>query len=148
LIRPLENVYNILQQRFGTWQVPWGDINRLQRTSGQISAAFYDSLPSLPIPHTAAFWGMLPSFNSTYFPGTKKRYGFHGNSFVCAVSFGKKVRAKSLLAGGNASNPSDPHFADQLAAYANGQFKEVLFYREDVAKHAVKTYHPGEQIKK
>jgi hypothetical protein len=29
----------------------------------------------------------------------KKRYGNSGNSFVCAVEFGDKVKAKSLLAG-------------------------------------------------
>jgi hypothetical protein len=28
--------------------------------------------------------------------------------------------------------------------YTKGKFKEVLFYREDVVKHAEKTYHPGE----
>jgi acyl-homoserine-lactone acylase len=148
LVRPLIAVQNTLLQRFGSWQIPWGDINRLQRTNGQIQQQFNDSLPSLPVAYAAAIWGMLPSFNSNYFPGTKKRYGFHGNSFVCAVEFGKKIRAKSILTGGNASNPTDPHFADQLAAYANGQFKDVLFYREDVVRHAVKTYRPGEQIKK
>ena len=28
--------------------------------------------------------------------------------------------------------------------YARGQFKEVLYYREDVEKNAEKTYHPGQ----
>jgi hypothetical protein len=28
--------------------------------------------------------------------------------------------------------------------YTKGQFKEVLFYKDDVMKHADKTYHPGE----
>jgi hypothetical protein len=28
--------------------------------------------------------------------------------------------------------------------YSKGIFKEVLFYKEDVLKHAEKTYHPGE----
>jgi len=29
--------------------------------------------------------------------------------------------------------------------YSKGQFKDVLFYKEDVMKHAEKTYHPGEK---
>jgi hypothetical protein len=29
--------------------------------------------------------------------------------------------------------------------YTRGQFKDVLFYREDVEKHAEKTYHPGDK---
>jgi hypothetical protein len=41
--------------------------------------------------------GSLPAYN--YQNGSKKRYGSNGNSFVCAVEFGPKVKAKSLLAG-------------------------------------------------
>ena len=82
-------------------------------------------------------------FKSNYF-NTKKRYGTTGNSFVCAVEFGKKVIAKSLLAGGNSGDKSSRHFDDQSQMYQNGQFKNVLFYREDVEKNAEKTYHPGE----
>ena len=89
------------------------------------------------------YWGQLPSFKSQLFPGTKKRYGIGGNSFVCAVEFGKRIKAKSLLAGGQSGNPASKHFNDQLEMYTKGQFKEVLFYKEDVLKHAEKTYHPG-----
>ncbi len=28
--------------------------------------------------------------------------------------------------------------------YRKGQFKDVLFYKDDVQKNAEKTYHPGE----
>nr|WP_315818887.1 penicillin acylase family protein [Paraflavitalea speifideiaquila] len=74
----------------------------------------------------------------------QKRYGYNGNSFICAVEFGKTVKAKSLLAGGNSSDPNSPHFADQADRYTKGQFKDVLFYKADVLKHAEKTYHPGQ----
>jgi acyl-homoserine-lactone acylase len=78
------------------------------------------------------------------YPGTKLRYGYNGNSFICAVEFGKKIKAKSLLAGGNSGDINSTHFNDQAVMYTKGQFKEVLFYKEDVVKHAEKTYHPGE----
>ena len=81
---------------------------------------------------------------SSYLNGTKKRYGYNGNSFVCAVEFGLKVKAKSLLAGGNSGDPKSKHFTDQAKMYQKGQFKEVLFYKEDVEKMAERTYHPGE----
>ena len=87
---------------------------------------------------------MLPSYNSRYVGDSKKRYGVHGNSFVCAVEFGKKIKAKSLLAGGESGDPSSPHFTDQLEMYAKGKFKDVLFYKEDVMQHVEKQYHPGE----
>jgi hypothetical protein len=28
--------------------------------------------------------------------------------------------------------------------YSKGEFKDVLFYKDDVMKHVEKTYHPGE----
>jgi acyl-homoserine-lactone acylase len=89
-------------------------------------------------------WGCLPSYNSRYYPNTKKRYGIGGNSFVCAVEFGPKIKAKSLLAGGENNNSNSKHFNDQLTRYTKGQFKDVLFYKEDVLKNAERTYHPGE----
>ena len=87
---------------------------------------------------------MLPSYSSRYFPGTKKRYGVNGNSFICAVEFGKRIKATSLLAGGQSGDPKSPHFNDQALMYTQGKFKDVLFYKEDVLKNAEKTYHPGE----
>jgi acyl-homoserine lactone acylase PvdQ len=98
----------------------------------------------LPVSYVSSLWGMLPSYTSRSFPQTKKRYGVNGNSFICAVEFGKKIKAKSLLAGGQSGNPASKHFNDQGLMYTKGQFKEVLFYKEDVLKHAEKTYHPGE----
>jgi acyl-homoserine lactone acylase PvdQ len=76
--------------------------------------------------------------------GTQKRYGYNGNSFICAVEFGKRVKAKSLLTGGESGNPASPHFNDQAEMYAKGIFKDVLFYKEDVLKHVERSYHPGE----
>jgi len=87
---------------------------------------------------------MLPSYISRNFPVTKKRYGVHGNSFIAAVEFGGKVKAKSLLAGGESSDSSSKHFFDQGLMYSKGQFKDVLFYKDDVLKHVERKYHPGE----
>jgi acyl-homoserine-lactone acylase len=61
------------------------------------------------------------------------------------VEFGDKVRAKSMLAGGQSSDLNSPHFDDQSQRYANGDFKDVAYYREDVEKRAKSTYHPGDK---
>lgn len=132
-----------LETRFGKWQIAWGEVNRFQRISSDIDNKFDDNKPSIPIGFAASTWGSLPSYASRAF-NTKKRYGFHGNSFVCAVEFGKKIKAKSLLAGGNSGNVNSKHFFDQGEMYAKGKFKDVLFYKEDVMKKAERTYHPGE----
>ncbi len=143
LLQPLENVIQKLIENFGTWQVAWGDMNRYQRLTGKINEQFDDSKPSLPVGFAASTWGCIPSFVSRTFNGTKKRYGYNGNSFICAVEFGKRIKAKSLLTGGESGHLSSAHFSDQAAMYTNGIFKDVLFYKEDVLQHAEKTYHPG-----
>jgi acyl-homoserine-lactone acylase len=144
LLQPLQDAILEIKVRHDKWQVPWGELNRYQRISSDMEQKYNDYQPSEPVPFAASTWGMLPAYNSKYYTGTNLRYGVGGNSFVCAVEFGPRIKAKSLLAGGQSGNPASPHFRDQLIRYAKGQFKEVLFYREDVEQHAEKTYHPGE----
>jgi hypothetical protein len=74
-----------------------GDINRFQRLSGDINLDYDDSIVCLSA--QLSLWGCLPAYKSVYQENTKKRYGNSGNSFVCAVEFGDKVKAKSLLLG-------------------------------------------------
>ncbi len=143
LLKPFGEVLTELEQKWGKWQQPWGEINRFQRASAAIEQPYRDDLPSLAVGFVSSAWGMLPSYTSRYFPGTKKRYGVNGNSFICAVEFGDRVRAKSLLAGGESGDIDSKHFFDQGEMYTQGKFKDVLFYREDVEKKAERTYHPG-----
>lgn len=129
---------------FGRWDVPWGEVNRFQRLSGDIELKYDDDAPSLPIPMASGRWGALASFGAKRYPGTKRIYGSSGNSFIAVVEFGDKVKAKSLLAGGQSGDPESPHFGDQALPYAKRQFKDVAYYREDVEKRAVRQYHPGQ----
>lgn len=138
----LDIVLQDLTKNWGTWQVAWGDINRLQRITNQVDFSFDDTQASYPVPFASSTWGMLPSYNSKPFANTKKWYGVNGNSFICAVEFGPKIKAKSLLAGGQSGDIRSAHFFDQAQNYAEGKFKEVHFYREDVLKHQKSAYHP------
>lgn len=142
----LKNIYE-LQKKYGGWKIPWGEINRYQRLSGDFELKFDDNKASLPVGFTSATWGMLPAYSSQTYPGTLKRYGYSGNSFVCAVEFGKTIKAKSLLAGGESGSPQSKHFGDQAEMYRQGQFKDVLFYKEDVMRNAEQIYHPGGEMR-
>ena len=133
-----------LEADFGTWQTPWGEINRFQRASGDVHQQYDDTKPSIPVPFTSAVWGSLASFGMAAPQKTKRIYGDRGNSFVAVVEFGPKLRAKSILAGGNSANPASPHFADQAEMYARREFKDVLFYKADIEKQLERKYHPGE----
>lgn len=137
----LSETLNDLEKRFGTWKTAWGDVNRYQRPE---DGKFDDAKPSMPVGLAAATFGSLPSFASRLFPNMDKRYGVSGNSFIACVEFGKKVKAKSIITGGQSFDPASKHFTDQAERYINGQFKDVLFYREDVLRHVEKKYHPGE----
>jgi acyl-homoserine lactone acylase PvdQ len=67
--------------------------------------------------------GHASLLHKPYLPGHKKRYGVNGNSFICVVEFGKKIKAKSLLAGGESGDPASPHFFDQGEMYSRGNSK-------------------------
>ncbi len=136
-----------LQTDFGKWQMPWGEINRFQRLNGDINLPFDDSQPSIPVGLASGRWGALAAYGARTFEGTKKIYGYRGNSFVAAVEFGDTLKAKSLLAGGQSNDPQSPHFDDQIQPYVDVQFKDVAFYRHDVEKRAEETYHPGQRGK-
>jgi acyl-homoserine-lactone acylase len=143
-LQMLQQTLNDLQERFGTWHMAWGDVNRFQRNEKSTNSDFSDKEWSLPVGLASATWGSLPSFNGRRFTNTNKRYGVSGNSFIAAVEFGKKLKAKTIMTGGESFDPSSPHFTDQAEGFINGQFKNIHFYKEDVMKNAVRTYHPGE----
>ncbi|TFW31001.1 acylase [Massilia horti] len=132
-----------LKADFGTWQTPWGEINRFQRISGAVDQKYDDAKPSYPVAFTSAVWGSLASFGMVAKQTTKRIYGDRGNSFVAVVEFGPRVRAKSILAGGESGDPKSAHFNDQGEMYSRGEFKDVLFYKEDIEKQLERKYHPG-----
>ncbi|MFM7193342.1 MAG: penicillin acylase family protein [Bacteroidota bacterium] len=140
-IKCLRLAVNELMNTFGKWEVPWGDLNRYQRPAG-LDNIFDDRAPSLAVGLGSGTWGALASYESKSFQ-TGKWYGTSGNSFVAVVDFGKKIKAKSILIGGQNCDPASPNFTDQAEGYINGAFKDVLFYRSEVDKAAVRRYRPG-----
>jgi hypothetical protein len=151
----LEAVRSHLLDSWGTWKVPWGEINRLQRVHWSGEEPFDDQKPSLGVPGGPGFLGMVFNF---YWPETeyslkrpperKRRYGTMGNSYVAVVDFGPTIRAHSIVYFGQCGDPSSPHYFDQATLYADGKFKPAWFSTEEVIQHAKSRYHPGEQIGK
>jgi acyl-homoserine-lactone acylase len=144
-LESLVAVVDKLTADFGTWQTPWGDVNRFQRLTGDIVHPFDDAGPSIPVPFTSARWGSLASFGARAYKGSKKIYGTTGNSFLAIVEFGDKVSARAITAGGQSGDPKSAHFNDQAERYASGDLRDVYFYPEDVKAHTERDYHPGQQ---
>ncbi|MDR6197444.1 penicillin acylase family protein [Siphonobacter sp. SORGH_AS_0500] len=140
-VMALAQVVEELKKEYGTWEVTWGNANRFQRTDGDPS----DDKPSWAVPATPGFMGSLNAYVSRKMPQTHKRYGVTGNTFVAAVEFGDKLRAKTILTGGSSSDPRSPHYTDQVRGYIDGTYKEIYFYKEDVLKHVEKKYRPGDK---
>lgn len=142
-INVLRETISELTRDFGTWKTAWGDINRYQRLTGKIQETYDDQKPSIPVGFTPSVWGSLAAYGARTAPNTKKRYGYVGNSFVAVVEFGKKVKARSVVTGGQSSKPGMQHFTDQAPLYCEGKFKDVWFYPEEVRQHVERTYYPG-----
>jgi acyl-homoserine-lactone acylase len=143
LVGALAEATDGLTDDFGSWETPWGDINRFQRIDPSIEPHFDDSKPSIPVPFTSARWGSLASFGARPYPNTKKWYGTSGNSFVAVVEFGDSVRARAVTAGGESGHPDSPHFNDQAERYATGNLRVVYFYPSQLKGHTEREYHPG-----
>ena len=144
MLDALKEAIRLLESSFGHWLVPWGEVNRYQRNNGNIVQQFDDSLPSLPVAFASSRWGSLASFGARAYPGTRRLYGNSGNSFVAAVEFGDRVKARAITVGGLSNNPSSRHFSDQAEMYTRGEFRDVFFYREDIEQNSESSYHPGE----
>ncbi len=143
-LEALAEAVDRLKTDFGTWGVPWGEINRYQRLDDSIHPHFSDAKPSIAVPFTSSRWGSLASFGAHPWPGTKKYYGNDGNSFVAVVDFGPRVSARAIHVGGTSGNPKSPHFTDQAKRYVSGDLRTVYFWPDQIQRHAVRVYHPGQ----
>ena len=144
LLGALAAATDTVTRRYGTWQVPWGEVNRFQRADSSITPVFDDEKPSIPVPFAAGIWGSLASFAARPYPGTRKWYGSSGNSFLAVVEFGERVRAMAVTIGGASGHADSKHFNDQSERYASGDLRPVYFYADELAGHIERAYHPGE----
>jgi hypothetical protein len=58
----LKAALNNLKGTYGTWEIPWGQINRYQRVNPGDN--FNDSLASIAVAQTSSKFGQLPAFES------------------------------------------------------------------------------------
>lgn len=148
----LERAAQRLEELYGSWKVPYGDVHRLQRQPFVRADAppFDDDQPSLPLAGVRGPLGV--AFTVYHSPptelpdGTMRKLQFAGTgaSYMAVYEFGERTRGMSYLHYGQSHDPASPHFFDQAKLLSERRFKEAYLYWDDVEKHTERKYRPGE----
>jgi acyl-homoserine-lactone acylase len=118
----LSRTAQAVSARYGSLDVPWGDVHRFRRDAVDLPASGGGG--ELGIFRVVDF-EPLPD-DSTRFMATG------GDSFILGIEFTEPVRARALLTYGNASQPGSPHRTDQLELFARKEMREVFLTRQQV----------------
>ena len=124
---------DFLQETHGRVDMPWQEINRLQRGDLDLGIG---GAPD--VPH--AVYGDLQE------DGRFK--GSAGDSYVMLVSWGAdgKVTSQSIHQYGSATlREESPHYADQAPLFVKRQLKPVWFEEADIRANLERAYRPGEE---
>lgn len=137
----LERVMSRLEDDWGTWRVPYGDLVRIQpmRDPSDLS----DERKSLGVAAAAPQLGQMFFVASIVSPALERRYGLAGHSYVSVQEFGERVDARSVTVFGQSADPDSPHYFDQGPLYVQGEFKRAWMTRAEVEEAAERVYRPG-----
>ncbi len=145
----LEQVVDRLVEDWGTYEVPWGEMNRAQRPplNEQGNPIFSDDAPSIATVGVPGWTGGSQIAFNNRRDGLKRRYKTGGNSYTAVVHFAgsERTKSRSIHVFGASVDPNSPHNMDQAQMLANKQYKPAWLYLDDVQANAAGSYHPGEE---
>ena len=133
-----------LEQRFGRWDVSWGEVSRLQRVTDAAGEEPSDGRPSLPWPAVDGADGAVFTGFAASQPGQRRLYGMAGASYVSVVEFGPRVRALAVHTFGASGVPASRHIFDQAPLHARGELRPAWFTLDEIRANRETSYRPGE----
>jgi acyl-homoserine-lactone acylase len=119
-LRALETAAQELLALGKALDTPWGEVARFRR--GEVNLAANGGDGNLGIAHAIEF---IPGED-----GSLEAVG--GSAYMAVVEFADPVRASVLMTYGNASQPSSPHYGDQLALAAKKELRLAWRTRAEI----------------
>ena len=123
----------LLMTHYGTLEVPWEQVNRLQR--GEVDLGIGGGPDILH-----AVYGSIEDDG--------RAVGIAGDSHVWVARWKAdgQLETHSIHPFGSAiSHPSSPHYADQSPLFVQRQLKTLWFHEKDVLANTARSYFPGEE---
>ena len=119
-----------MMKYFGRTDLALGDLQKLVRGD--------DARPASGIPDV-----LSAAFSAPYKNGMRRVTS--GDAYICFVRYPKNSLPiiESINTFGASSNPSSPHYNDQMTMFQNQQTKKMTLDKQAVLNSAEKIYHPG-----
>ncbi|MGH7556853.1 MAG: penicillin acylase family protein [Gemmatimonadota bacterium] len=113
-----------VRRRWDSLDVAWGEVHRLRRDG-------------VDLPANGADGDGLGIFRVAWYRKAEdgRRVATGGDSYVAVIEFGDSVRARALVAYGNASQSGSPHRTDQLDFFARKELRPVWRSRAEILAH-------------
>lgn len=123
-----------LLEEHGNLAIPWGEVHRLRYGGRDLPANGGEGDP-------------IGVFRTTWFgpPENGVAPVVGGDGFYAAVEFTQPLRARVLLAYGNATRPGSPHVGDQIELYARNEMRTPWLTRAEVEANLESRERLGEE---
>jgi penicillin amidase len=145
MVRTLGSALDSLERRFGRWQVPYGELSRLQRVVDAAGQEPGDTRRSIAWPAVHGADGAVFTGYAEPLPDQRRLYGTAGASYVSVVELGPQVRALAVHTFGASGDSTSPHYADQAVLHARGELRPAWFTLDEIRSNLESSYRPGER---